>query len=158
MSNICGLDRVLKAECNLQHFTRNCSIRNFDDFERYEADAYLQRAGLLNVKEKGMTICYIMKGFLVMFLKGGKVNVVQHWWNIVAKLKVKWSHSKWFFTDSKFEYCCEYYPEILLQVSLEKESKIDGRGHEIFQVYGLLSYEFFLKKICKTLWPHLLHT
>ena len=24
-----------------------------------------------------------------------------------------------FFGDFKFEYCCEYYPEILLQVSLK---------------------------------------
>ena len=33
-----------------------------------------------------------------------------------------------FFSDLKFE--C--YPEILLQVSLKLETKIDGRGHEIF--------------------------
>ena len=143
MSNICDFDRILKTECNLQHFTRNCRIKNLDDFERDDADAYLWRAGLSNVKEKGMTILY-MNRCLVMFLRGGKVNVVQHWWNIVAKLKVnKWSHSKWLFTDLKFEYYCEYYPEILLQASLEKESKIDGKGHEIFQVYGVLGYEFF---------------
>ena len=37
-----------------------------------------------------------------------------------------------FFSDFKFEYCCEYYPEILLQVSLKQETKVDGRGHEIF--------------------------
>ena len=37
-----------------------------------------------------------------------------------------------FFSDLKFEYYCEYYPEILLQVSLQQETKIDGRGHEIF--------------------------
>ena len=37
-----------------------------------------------------------------------------------------------FFSDLKFEYYCEYYPEILLQVSLKQETKIDGRGHEIF--------------------------
>ena len=78
MSNICDFDKILKTECNLQHFTRNCRIKNLDDFERDEAGTYLWRAGLLNVKEKGITICYIMKGFLVMFLKGGKVNVVQH--------------------------------------------------------------------------------
>ena len=52
-----------------------------------------RRAGLLNVKEKGMTICYIMNRCLVMFLRGEKVNVVQYWWNLV-KLKVnKWSFS-----------------------------------------------------------------
>ena len=36
-----------------------------------------------------------------------------------------------FFGDLKFEYYCEYYPEILLQVSLKQETKIDGRSHEI---------------------------
>ena len=41
MSNICDFDRILKIECNLQHFTRNCRIKNLDDFERDEADAYL---------------------------------------------------------------------------------------------------------------------
>ena len=50
----------------------------------------------LYVKKKGMTMCYIMNRCLVMFLRGGKVNVVEYWWNIVAKLKVnKWSLSKW---------------------------------------------------------------
>ena len=77
MSNVCDFDRILKTECNLQHFTRNCRIKNLDDFERDEADAFLLRAGLLNVKKKGMTICYIMDRCLVMFLRGEKVNVVQ---------------------------------------------------------------------------------
>ena len=36
-----------------------------------------------------------------------------------------------FFSDLKFEYYCEYYPKILLQVSLKWETKIDGRGHAI---------------------------
>ena len=78
MSNICNFDGILKTECNLQHFARNCRIKNFDNFERDEADTYLWRAGILNVKEKGMTICYIMNWCLVMFLRGGKVNVVQY--------------------------------------------------------------------------------
>ena len=78
MSNICDLDRILKTECNLQHFTTNCRIKNFYEFEKDEADAYLWRAGLVNVKEKGMTIRYIMNWCLVMFLRGGKVNVVQY--------------------------------------------------------------------------------
>ena len=96
MTNICDLDRILKTECNLQHFTRNCRIKNLDDFETDEADAYLWRAGLLNVKEKGMTTYYIKNRCLVMLLGGGKVNVVQYWWNIFANLKVnKWSLSKW---------------------------------------------------------------
>ena len=37
-----------------------------------------------------------------------------------------------FFSDLKFEYYCEYYSEILLQVSLRQETETDGRGHEIF--------------------------
>ena len=78
MSNLCDFDRILKTEYNLQHFTRNCRIKNLDDFERDEAEAYLWRAGLLNFKEKGMTICYIMNRYLVTFLRGGKVNVVQY--------------------------------------------------------------------------------
>ena len=36
-----------------------------------------------------------------------------------------------FFSDLKLEYYCEYYPEILLQVSLKQETKIDERGHKI---------------------------
>ena len=84
-----------ETECNLLYFTRNCRIKNLDDFERDKADTYLLRAGLLNVKENGMTISYIMNRCLVMFLRGGKVDVVEHWWDIVAKLKVnKWSLSK----------------------------------------------------------------
>ena len=59
---------------NISDFDR---IKNFDDFERDEADGYLRRAGILNVKEKGMTICYIMNRCLV-FLRGEKVNVVQY--------------------------------------------------------------------------------
>ena len=78
VSNICDSDRILKTDCKLQHFTRNCGIKNLGDLERDEADAHLWRAGLLNVKEKGMTICYIMNRCLVMFLRGGKVNVEQY--------------------------------------------------------------------------------
>ena len=44
MSNICDFDRILKTECNLQHFTKNCRIKNLDDFERDEADSYLRKA------------------------------------------------------------------------------------------------------------------
>ena len=54
MSNICGIDRILKTEYNLKHFTRNCRIKDLDDFERDEADADLWRARILNVKEKGI--------------------------------------------------------------------------------------------------------
>ena len=51
ISNKCDFDRILKTESNLQHFIRNCRINNLDDFETDEADAYLRRAGLLNVTE-----------------------------------------------------------------------------------------------------------
>ena len=78
MSNICGFDGILKTDFNLQNFTRNCRIKNFDDFERDEAHAYLWRAGVLNVKKKEVTIWYIMSRCLVLFLRGGKVNAVEH--------------------------------------------------------------------------------
>ena len=75
MSNIYDFDRILKTECNLQHFIKSRRITNFDDFERDEADAYLWTAGLSNLKEKRMTVRYSMNWCLVMFLRGGKVNV-----------------------------------------------------------------------------------
>ena len=66
-----------------------------------------------------------------------------------------------FFSDFEFEYYCKYYSEILLQVCLKQETKIDGRGHEIFskknywamKYFGLWSpgLRNFLSKICKTL-------
>ena len=68
----------METECNLQHFTRNCRIKNLDDFERDEADAYLWKSGLLNVKERGIAICYIMSRGFVMLLRGGKVNNVKY--------------------------------------------------------------------------------
>ena len=46
MSSIYDFDRILKTECNLQHFTRNYRIKNLDDFERDETDLHLWRAGL----------------------------------------------------------------------------------------------------------------
>ena len=75
---MCNFDRSLKTYCNLQHFTRNCRIKNLDDFERNEVDTYLWRAGLLIVKDKGTSIRYIMNKCLVMFLRRGKVNVMQY--------------------------------------------------------------------------------
>ena len=78
MSNICDFDRIWKTECNLQHFTRNCRMKNLDNFKRDDAEPYLWRSGLLNVKEKGMNICHIMNRCLVIFLRGAKVNVVEY--------------------------------------------------------------------------------
>ena len=78
MSNICDFDEILKTECNLLHFTRFCRMKNLSDFERDEGDTYLRTARLLNVKEKGMTTCYIMNSCLLIFLRGEKVNVVEY--------------------------------------------------------------------------------
>ena len=78
MSNLYDFEGILKTECNLQHLTRSCRIKNLDDFERDEADVYLWSAGLLKVKEKGMTIRYIMNRCSLMFLSGEKVNIVQY--------------------------------------------------------------------------------
>ena len=38
-SHICDSEGILKTEYNLQHLTRNCSIKNLDDFEKDEAEA-----------------------------------------------------------------------------------------------------------------------
>ena len=60
MSTICDFDRILKTEWNLLQFIRNHGIKDLDEFEGDEADMNLWRAGLLNLKAKEMTICYIM--------------------------------------------------------------------------------------------------
>ena len=78
MSNICDFDRILNIVSNLQHFTRNCRIKNLVDFERDKADAHLRRAGLLNVKEKRMTIYYSLNACFVMLLRREIINVVQY--------------------------------------------------------------------------------
>ena len=38
MSNVCDFEGILKTDCNLQYLTRNCRIKNLDDFERDDAD------------------------------------------------------------------------------------------------------------------------
>ena len=67
MSNICDFDRILKTECNLQYFTRNCRIKNLDDYERDEADAYLWRAGRknINVVPGQLSCCQCKAKFLL---------------------------------------------------------------------------------------------
>ena len=40
MSNICDFSRILKTECNLLNFTRNCRIKNLDGFEGDEVDMH----------------------------------------------------------------------------------------------------------------------
>ena len=37
MSKVCDFEGISKTECNLQLLTRNCRIKNMDDFERDEA-------------------------------------------------------------------------------------------------------------------------
>ena len=52
-------------------------------------------------------------------------NLFEHYFlNIILNVNL--------FSDLKFEYYCEYYHEILSQESLKQETKIDGRGYEIF--------------------------
>ena len=75
MSNIFNFDRIFKTECILLNFTRNYRIKNLDDFEGDEADTYLWKTGLSNLKEKGMTICNITNRCLEISLRGGKINV-----------------------------------------------------------------------------------
>ena len=57
-------------------------------------------------------------------IRGYLENLPDYFLNIIVNVN--------FFSDLKFEYYCEYYPEILLQVSLKQETKTDGRDHEIF--------------------------
>ena len=79
-----------------QHFFLILQIKNLDAIEGYETEVYLWRVELLNVQEKVLNLCFIMIRCFVMFLRGGKVNVVKYWWSIVVKLKVdKWLLSKW---------------------------------------------------------------
>ena len=58
-------------------------------------------------------------------IRGFLENLFEYYFlNIIVNVNV--------FSDLKFEYYCEYYPEILLQVSLKSGTKTDGRDHEIF--------------------------
>ena len=56
-----------------------------------------------------------------------------------------------FFIDLKFEYYCEYYPEILLQESLVGEAVIyfpkKLLGHEIFRSMVYWATKCFLKNL-----------
>ena len=58
-------------------------------------------------------------------IKGFLENLFEYYFlNIIVNIN--------FFSNLKFEYYCQYYPEILLQESLKSETKIDSRGHKIF--------------------------
>ena len=65
----------LNATCNISPETAELRI-----WMTLKEMRQTRRAGLLNVKGKGMTICYIMNRCLVMYLSGEKVDVVQYWW------------------------------------------------------------------------------
>ena len=47
-----------------------------------------------------------------------------------------------FFSDLKFEYYCEYFPEILLQVTVNKKLKLMGGAMKYF-LKTLLDHEKF---------------
>ena len=48
-----------------------------------------------------------------------------------------------FFSDLKFEYYCEHYPEILLQVSLKNKKQKLMRGAKKYFLKKLLCHEIF---------------
>ena len=58
MSDICDFGRVLETECNLIHYTRNCGMKNLNQFKEDDVHTYLWRAGLLKEKANILTICY----------------------------------------------------------------------------------------------------
>ena len=79
----------LNATCNISLETPE--LRLWMTLKEMRQTRICGEQDFVNVKEKGMTICYIVNRCLVMSLTGGKKFVVEYWWNIVAKLKVnKW--------------------------------------------------------------------
>ena len=78
MSNIYDFDIILKTECNLQHFTRSCRIKNLDDFERDDFESVFLENRTFKCEGEMNDTCYIMKRCLAIFLRGGKVNVAQY--------------------------------------------------------------------------------
>ena len=61
--NLCDFVKILKTECNLQYFTRNCRNKNLYDYKC---------EGERNDHWYNMNRC------LVMFLRGRKINVVEY--------------------------------------------------------------------------------
>ena len=59
-------------------------------------------------------------------------KILQFFWRLYLNFFFNITVNVNFFSDLKFEYFCEFYPEILIQVSLKEETKIDGTGYEIF--------------------------
>ena len=62
--------------------------------------------------EKNFYFIFV-KGFdMAKNIRGFLKNLFEHYFlNVITNVK--------YFSDLKFEYYCEYYPEILLQVSLK---------------------------------------
>ena len=73
-SNICDFEGILKTECNLQHLTSELRI-----CMTLKEMRQTHRGGPLNVKEKGIIICYIMNRCLLMFFKRRDPNVCSDW-------------------------------------------------------------------------------
>ena len=65
MSNIYDFDSILKTERNLQHITRNCIIKNLDDFEKDETDDW--RAALFKCEGERNNIMNIMLHYEQVF-------------------------------------------------------------------------------------------
>ena len=42
MSNICDFDRILKTECNLQHFSINCRIKNLGEMKEMRQTRFVE--------------------------------------------------------------------------------------------------------------------
>ena len=67
-----------------------------------------------------------------------------------------------FFSDLKFEYYCEYYPKVLLQVSLELKFMGGAMkyfpkkllGHKIFSSMASCTTNSFFWKICTIVQPY----
>ena len=81
-------------------------------------------------------------------IRGFLENLLEYYFlNIIVNVN--------FFSDLKFKYYCEYYPEILLQVSLKlmggttKYFLKKLLGHEIFRsmVSWATNFFFFLKNL-----------
>ena len=91
MSKIFDFDRILKTECNLLNFTRNCRIKNL--WKSWVRHIFVESRTFKCEEERNDHMLHCVNRCLVMFLRGGKVNVVEYWWNIVAELKVNKDHS-----------------------------------------------------------------
>ena len=77
MSNICDFERILKNECNLQHFTKNCRLKNLNDSEGDETDTFVESRTFECKGERNDHMLHYEQVF-GNFLRVGKVNVVEY--------------------------------------------------------------------------------